>query len=256
MALNGLYLRTNTKIISGGYKGEEYGVEEGYPDWTNVNASGSKTSKYYFRDSNVSSNNTSSRVVVTLEDSWSATVQSDNSIKITITSKVTNIKRDSVRGTPSGTRSMFIRQTADGKKLWSIAGDSIANAHTILEQDLTIGTKTFTVKPQKTEDQGTIYMRSNVTGHDKDSTPSIYVDEFGMGIQIKNTLPADYVPGKTYKASTGKWMSHDRSGGTAAIWDGSKFYQMRTINGAVGTDNPPKIKHADAWKNQRLIGDK
>lgn len=66
----------------------------------------------------------------------------------------------------------------------------------------------------------------------------------------------DYIPGKTYKASDNTWYSHNRRpGGSAKLWNGTGWSaDMKTINGPTGTDNPPKIKHSDAWHNMRRIG--
>lgn len=65
-----------------------------------------------------------------------------------------------------------------------------------------------------------------------------------------------YVPGKTYKASDNTWYSHNRQpGGAAKLWNGSSWTSnMETINGPTATGNPPTIKHSDAWRNMRRIG--
>lgn len=54
----------------------------------------------------------------------------------------------------------------------------------------------------------------------------------------------------------GAWLSHNRTNGTAEIYNGLTWPQMRTYDGGVGTGNPPTIEHSDeVWRNQRLIGD-
>jgi hypothetical protein len=100
--------------------------------------------------------------------------------------------------------------------------------------------------------RGTVYYRSNTCGHDGDTPPSIYVDEFWMGINFRNQLPKDYRPGKTWDGSD--WKSHNRSGGWAGVWDGSSFKEMRTQNGPDDSGNPPEIRHDSAYKNMRKIG--
>ena len=62
-----------------------------------------------------------------------------------------------------------------------------------------------------------------------------------------------YRPGKVLNANS-SWMSHQRSGGAAKIYNGSAWNQMDTIDGGTGTNNPPTIKHSSGWKNQRRIG--
>ena len=65
-------------------------------------------------------------------------------------------------------------------------------------------------------------------------------------------LDYDYRPGSTWDGT--KWVSHNRNGGWAGVWDGSSFKEMRTEDGPNSTGNPPTIKHSDAWRNQRRVG--
>lgn len=61
----------------------------------------------------------------------------------------------------------------------------------------------------------------------------------------------DYRPGAVY---SGGWLSHNRSGGAANIYNGSSWVEMRTIDGGVGTTNPPSIYNGSKWVNMRKIG--
>ena len=61
----------------------------------------------------------------------------------------------------------------------------------------------------------------------------------------------DYRPGAIYN---GGWLSHNRSGGAAKIYNGSSWVEMRTIDGGVGTTNPPSIYNGSKWVNMRKIG--
>lgn len=61
----------------------------------------------------------------------------------------------------------------------------------------------------------------------------------------------DYRPGAIYN---GGWLSHNRSGGAANIYNGSSWVEMRTIDGGVGTTNPPSIYNGSSWVNMRKIG--
>lgn len=63
----------------------------------------------------------------------------------------------------------------------------------------------------------------------------------------------DYRPGKIID-NNGIWQSHNRPTGADNIRTASSWQTMRTIDGAVGTDNPPYMRHTSEWKNQRKIG--
>lgn len=65
-------------------------------------------------------------------------------------------------------------------------------------------------------------------------------------------LDYDYRPGANWSGS--EWLSHNRYNGWAGVWDGSSFREMRTIDGANSSGNPPEIRHSDGLKNQRRIG--
>lgn len=63
----------------------------------------------------------------------------------------------------------------------------------------------------------------------------------------------DYRPGATY--SNGVWLGHERSGGKCHIYDGSGYFQMRTIGGEVNQKgNPPASYHDNSWYNMKRIG--
>lgn len=252
----GLQYKENLQIISGGYSGEEVGSSGVIQNWTDVPAmSGSNTVNYWYRDSDLAQNANSSRVVISVTDNWSAVLNDNRTYTVTITSVVTSIKRDSIRGNPgSGTRNIFIRRKKGGSVLWSKRGDPINTAHTIAT-NINLGTETITLQPNGgAVSQGAIYLRNNLPGHDNTRTPSIYVDEFWVGTSFRNTLPPDYVPGMTWNGTA--WLSHNRSGGTATtLNNNSTWVQMRTVNGPSGTGNPPLILHNDeVWHNERLIG--
>ncbi len=65
-------------------------------------------------------------------------------------------------------------------------------------------------------------------------------------------LDFDYRPGAIYNDSN--WMSHNRSNGDRRIYDGSNWKELRTIDGGVGTNNPPSIYNGNRWVNQRRVG--
>ena len=128
--------RTNAEIISGGYVGEETGVIPADTGWrTTDTMTGSSTAEYYFRDSDTGENANSSRVVVSISETWSASIDSRNNLSVTLRTTITGIRRDDLRGTV-GTmgvgRSMYIRRHEGGSVIWSVINDPISTAHTIL----------------------------------------------------------------------------------------------------------------------------
>lgn len=63
----------------------------------------------------------------------------------------------------------------------------------------------------------------------------------------------DHRSGATWNETT--WKSHNRASGAADIKTASGWRTMRTVDGGVGTGNPPLIHHPSGWKNQRKAGD-
>ena len=108
--------KTDAIIISGGYTGEETGIISGSTDWHTTDVlTGSTSAQYYFRDSDSGQNSNSSRVVVDISESWTASISSKNYLSVTLTTTINSIVRDDIRGNP-GTlgRSFFIRREKGG----------------------------------------------------------------------------------------------------------------------------------------------
>lgn len=83
--------------------------------------------------------------------------------------------------------------------------------------------------------------------------PGFAPDEFTLGLIIENPNLPDYRPGKIWNGSA--WVSHNRSAGFEKIYTAqATTREMRTMNGGVGTGNPPLIMHQSEFKNQRKIG--
>ena len=67
-------------------------------------------------------------------------------------------------------------------------------------------------------------------------------------------IDLDYIPGMIYDGN-GNWLSHNRSGGVLRQFNGTTWSgDLKTINGSVGTGNPPSIYNGNAFVNQRRIG--
>lgn len=256
----GLQYRETLNIISGGYAGEGVGSNGVAQNWTDAEQlSGVSVVKYWYHDSAQQSDANSTLVEIEVADSWSATIDSRNVITITVSSTLNSIVR-TVQGSPSAAQmSMFVRREAGATPLWSATCVDAAINYSYLPNPIDLGSHTFTLQPgDATQFRSSIYYRNNTCGYDSEPTPSMYVDEFGIGISFRNTLPADYRPGKTYNASTGKWLSHNRSSGAADIRNAANngWTTMRTIGGnGSNTGNPPYIRSTSAWVNQREIGE-
>lgn len=254
--MNGLQYKENIEIISGGYPGEDVGSNGLVQNWTDVpSSSGSSDVTYYFHDSASFDNNNSSRVDVRVVESWNAALLAGNVIRITVTVSIPSIARTRI-GSPSAYDTfLFVRQSAGGANIWTSGTcDNTTTSHTIAT-NIDLGTFTIDLPPETTgSERGTVYFRSNACGHNNDSPPSIYIDEFWMGIAFRNTLPKDYVPGMIYDGSS-DWLSHNRSGGALKLHNGSAWGpNMRTENGGTGTGNPPLLRWPNEWRNMRRTG--
>ena len=253
----GLQYKENLSIISGGYPNEGIGSDGVAQDWTDTSgASGSSTVKYYYHDSAQTSDANSTVVFVTVTDTWTAVKDPDNTYHVTVHTVLEEVRREVV-GSPSPlSASIFVRRYAGGPNLWTSGGcvDAATNATYVSPgSPVDLGTYTIDLPPgQETTTYGTIYYRSNICGYDTTPPPSIYVDEYWVGINFRNTLPPDYRVWATWDGS--QWLSHNRPAGWSGIWDGSTFKEERSLNGGIGTDNPPYIKHSDSWRNGRKVG--
>lgn len=252
----GLQFKENLTVISGGYAGEEIGSTGITQDWTDVPAlSGSDTVTYYYRDSGNATNANSSRVDITVTETWSAVFNDDRSYTVTVRSVVDSIVRGHINGNPgTSTRKIVIKDSASGSVKWSTESDAINNAHT-LATNIDLGTTTFTLQPNSgSVERSAIYLKSGFSSHFNDPVPSAYIDELWIGIGFRNTLPPDYRPMKI-RNSNNVWLSCNRTGGKLNIRTSTgSMKELRTVDGGTGTGNPPSIRHSDGWKNQRLIG--
>lgn len=251
----GLQFKENLTLISGGYPGEGIGSNGVTQDWTETSGmSGSSTVTYYYHDSALMTDANSTKVSVTVTDEWSAVKDSDNTYRVTVHSVLNSIVRERVGSPAAFSTSMFVRRYAGGPNMWTSGGCVNAAINASYVNNVDLGTYTIVLPPgHATDTQGAVYYRSNMCGHDNTNPPSIYVDEYWLGINFRNVLPPDYRPGKTRNPND-DWLSHNRNGGWAGVWDGSSFREMRTVNGPDGSGDPPTLKHPSDWKNQRKIG--
>lgn len=77
-------------------------------------------------------------------------------------------------------------------------------------------------------------------------------DEFSGGLVLFNPNYPDYRPGA--RRLSGTYESLNRGGGKRHRRVNGQWVEMRTMNGHVGTDNPPKRHVGGQWVNQNKIG--
>lgn len=247
--------RTSFRLISGGYPGEGTGVIPNDTSWhTTDTTTGSATAEYYYHDSDVASDANSTRVVVTVQDSWTATINNRNQLILNISSVITRIRRDDKQGTGGGglARHIYIRRSENSPVIWETL-DPTTSTHEV-GANIPLGTYSLTLDPGQDATGSSIYYRSTTNGYENVPIPNIYTDIMAMGVEFKNILPADYRPG-AIRNTNGEWLSHNRNGGEVHILTGNGTWrEERTLGGGVDCGNPPSIRKNDKWFNQRLIG--
>lgn len=251
----GLQYKENLTKISGGYSGEGTGSSGVVQNWTDTTGdSGTSNVTYYYHDSAQSSDSNSTKVEVNITDTWTAVRDNKNYYRITVTTRINSITRTK-KGNPSAySVYMFARREKGGSNIWTSGGCVNAAVSGTNATNINMGTTTIVLPPgQSTAAHGTVYFRSNTCGHNNAKPPSIYVDEFWLGVNFRNTLPPDYRPGKTWNGVD--WLSHNRSSGAANVRNGSNSWtEMRTVGNGALENNPPYIRYTDDWRTQREIG--
>lgn len=249
--------RSILNFDSGGYAGEDYGPQGATTPWiTTSELSGVRTSVYYFRDSNYPNNANSSKVEITIKDTWTATISANNTLNIMADTDIVSIVRNDIRGNPNyggnyTTRDIIIRRYKGGPILYRWNNLNIGQAGTIAT-NINLPPYNFSLAPGEDASQSTLYVLACVSGTESDPLPSPNVDAMYMGVQFRNTLPKDYRPGATWNGSI--YASHNRSGGVCTFWNGSAWTEMRTQNYPSGKGNPPLLYRDSDWYNQAKIG--
>lgn len=251
----GLQFKENLSIISGGYPNEGVGSNGVVQDWTETPGdSGTSTVEYYYHDSALTSDANSTIVYVSVTDTWTATKDPDNTYHVTVHSVLNYIRREVIGSPAALSASIFVRRYAGGPNIWTSGGCINAAAAGTHATNVDLGTYTIDLPPgQETTTHGAIYYRSNICGYDTTPPPSIYVDEYWVGINFRNVLPPDYRPWATWDGS--QWLSHNRSAGWSGVWDGSTFKEERTVGGdGSTTGESPYIRSSSNWVNSRKVG--
>lgn len=221
----------------------------------------SGTWQYWYRDANVMTGTTfsdanSSRVVVSLTERWTTSVDARNNLTVHIWTTINSVIRDDIRGENTDTpgRNILIYREQGGSAILNLTDTQVATAHTIYSGPLVLSEYTFTLAPGENLERSSLYLHNYSIGF-----PSY--DDIWFGVSFQNPLPRDYRPGTTLDTNTNIWKSHNRANGACHILSNTTnmtWLECRTQGGAEGEKgNPPLIltaANANSWRNQQLLG--
>lgn len=170
----------------------------------------SDTWLYWYRDSNTPhydeqgnmyfTDDDSSRVAVSVTDSWSTSVDSLNNLTVTVTTRVNSIVRDDLRGSNNDNygRTITLYQQQGGAAVWSYDDYNLSSAHTMLASPgITIAQRSFTIPPGSTGNVApSLFLHNQVIG---DSS----YDDIWIGVQFRNTLDPPITFTLSYNANGG-----------------------------------------------------
>lgn len=258
MAIKNYQYRAQLLIVQGGYPGETTGVTPADDSWhTTTEETGTATHTYYYNDSTCASNANSSRVSVSVTDTWTASIDEHNNLTIVVSTVINSIVRAAYQGDPNSCANnivsdIIIRRYSGGPIIARYNNQNFAN-YTTVASNIDLGTYTFVLAPGQNANTSTVHY-TNDAHYSDGSQGSLYDDVMRMGMSFKNILPADYRPGATLDSSS-VWQSHERTGGKAHILtSGGTWSEMRTVDGLTAAGNPPSIRYTDEWMNQRKLG--
>lgn len=228
---------------------------------------GSGTWQYWYRDANVSSGGVysdanSSRVVVTVTQTWNTSIDRRNYLTVTVNTTIDSIVRDDLRGTNQNTpgRNITLYEDSGGPAVLSVTDSQLAVAHTIYQGPLTLQPETFVLAPGENATRTTLFLHNQTVGY-----PSY--DDIWVGVQFRNPLPANYRPGATLLSSerywpvtNGVWVSHNDVNGACHVLSNVNqlhWHECRTIGYPDGQGDPPLLLRADndsSWYNMAELG--
>lgn len=218
-------------------------------------STGTASAKFYYLDSNAYASSdwlsNCSRVVLTVDTSWVASIDGRNNLIIAAGTTITKIERDNILGNPNlntnDPRNMDAYHYQGGTSLWHHTDPNIAAAK-VIATNISLGTYTFTLAPGSMANQHTMFF------FNKNPNIQSLGDRLNLGVKFTNILPPDYRPG-AIRDSNGVWQSHNRSAGTAHILtSGGTWNEMRTDGSPTEMGNPPSIRKNNAWYNMAEIG--
>lgn len=224
-------------------------------DWQTAQVgSQSGTWTYWYRDANISTpegftDANSSRVMISLTESWTASIDNRNNLTISIITTINSIVRDDLRGlnqdTPARVLDIYREQGAPA--VLSLTDNQLASAHTMYSGPLVLDQFTFTIAPGEGLQRSSLYLHNQTVGY-----PSY--DDIWFGVLFLNDLPAETIPHAVLGGSSA-WLSHNRDGGDLRIWNGSRWTDnLANIGGGEDCGDPPSVYKNNKWLNARTFG--
>lgn len=236
-----------------------YGViPTSHTGWQTAQA-GTQTARqwtYWYRDSNTPSSPgvwtdaNSSRVKVTLTESWTATIDNRNYLTITINTTIDSVDRDDLRGVNQDTpgREISIYRVEGGPSILSITDLQLAHARNLYQGPLVLDSYTFTLAPGESLQRSSLYLHNQAIGW------SSY-DDIWFGVLFMNDLPAETIP-HAVRGSNNKWLSHNRTNGDLRIRTSTQWSEnLPNVDGGVGYGDPPSVYKESKWLNARTFGE-
>lgn len=176
-----------------GWQTEQAGSQSG--SWT-----------YWYRDANVAgpggyTDANSSRVALSLTESWVASIDDLNNLSITITTTINSVVRDDLQGSNQDTpgRNINIYREQGGSAILSLTDTQLASAHTLYTGPLPLSQYTFTLSPGQSAQRSSLYLHNQTIGYQS-------YDDIWFGVLFLNDLPMP----TTYS------LVYDANGGTGA----------------------------------------
>lgn len=233
-----------------------YGViPSSHTGWQTATAgTQSGTWVYWYRDANVMSGGAfsdanSSRVAVSLTETWTATIDNRNNLTIAIDTVINSIVRDDLQGVNQDTpgRNISIYREQGGSAVLSLTDTQVGTAHTIYAGPLTLDRYTFTLAPGESLQRSSLYLHNQTIGYDS-------YDDIWFGVLFLNDLPATAIP-HAIRGNNSDWLSHNRTNGDLRIWNGSRWTDnLENTDGGTGYGDPPSVRKENKWLNARVFG--
>lgn len=207
---------------------------------------------YWYRDGNYGppwSDANSSRVSVSLTESWTASINARNYLTITINTVINSVVRDDLRGNNPATpgRTINIYREQGGSPILALTDSNISSAHTIWSGPLTLDSYTFTLAPGESLQRSSLFLHNQTIGYQS-------YDDIWFGVLFMNDLPKEAIP-HAILGPNNQWLSHNRDGGDLRLYNGSKWSDnLPNVDWGVGYGDPPSILKDGKWLNARVIG--
>lgn len=209
---------------------------------------------YWYRDANVMvggsyNDANSSRVLVSLSETWNASIDNRNNLTVTLRTTINSIVRDDLRGTNQNTpgRQIDIYRDQSESPILTFTDTQVATAHTIFSGPQTLDDLTFTLAPGESLQRSSLYLHNQVIG-------MASYDEIWFGVLFLNDLPAEAIPHAVLGAN-GEWLSHNRPNGDLRIRTSSRWTDnLANTDWGTGYGDPPSVRKENKWLNARVFG--